>query len=81
MEVRRVDREDAFSIMARSMMVMRGATSPDAQAAEVISVVMRQGRSSVFHFTSLEEVVAALVEGFWFIATESIKGLLRSWSQ
>lgn len=31
------------------MIVMRGATSVDAQAAEVISVRIRWGRRSVFH--------------------------------
>lgn len=34
----------------RSMMVMRGATSVDAQAAAVMSLRTRWGRRSVFHF-------------------------------
>ena len=34
------------------MMVMRGATEPDAQAAAVTSEVIRHGRSFVFHFCS-----------------------------
>lgn len=80
MEDRRVEREEAFSIMAlralvrvqgnvnsdsvkgkyRSIMVIRGAMRPDAQAAEVMSEVIRQGRSSVFHLVSsrvIEELV------------------------
>ena len=34
------------------MMVMRGATEPDAQAAAVTSEVIRHGRSFVFHSCS-----------------------------
>lgn len=36
----------------RSMIVIRGATRPEAQAAAVRSEVIRQGRSAVFHLRS-----------------------------
>lgn len=36
----------------RSMIVIRGATRPEAQAAAVMSEVIRQGRSAVFHLRS-----------------------------
>lgn len=34
----------------RSIIVMMGATRPDAQAAEAISERTRKGKSLVFHF-------------------------------
>lgn len=49
MEVRRVERLEAFSIMARSMMVIRGETRPEAQVAAVKSEVTRHGKFFVFH--------------------------------
>ena len=36
----------------RSMIVIRRATRPDAQAAAVMSEAIRQGRSAVFHLRS-----------------------------
>lgn len=48
MEVWRVERFEAFSIIARSIIVIKGVTRPEAQVAAVKSVVMRQGRWSVF---------------------------------
>ena len=78
MEVRRVEREEAFSIMARSMMVTRGATRPDAQAAEVTSEAMRQGSSLVFHFVSLREVIEGLVGTLRVVAVEVGTGVLTS---
>lgn len=53
MEVRRVERLEAFSIMARSMMVMRGETRPEAQAAAVKSEVTRHGKFFVFQLSDL----------------------------
>ncbi len=50
------------------MMVIRGATRPDAHAADIMSVVIRQGRSLIFHLTSLGGVVRGLVCPFRVMA-------------
>lgn len=48
----------------RSMIVIRGATRPEAQAAAVMSEVIRQRRSAVFHLRS--EVGGGVRGGFGF---------------
>jgi len=45
----------------RSIIVISGATRPEAQAAAVKSDVIRHGRSLIFHFCGLK---GRTVEGF-----------------
>lgn len=52
------------------MIVIRGATRPEAQAAAVMSEVIRQGRSAVFH---LRPEVGGGVKGGFGVGAE--KGL------
>jgi len=53
----------------RSMIVIKGAMRPDAQAAEVMSEVIRQGSSLVFHLTS-SRVIKDLVGPFRIVTVE-----------
>lgn len=53
----------------RSMIVIKGAMRPDAQAAEVMSEVTRQGSSLVFHLTS-SRVIKDFVGPFRVVTAE-----------
>ena len=61
------------------MMVIRGATRPEAQAAEVTSDVIRHGRSLVFHLGSWKEAIEGLVGSFRVMAAESCGHSNRDW--